>query len=209
MAIKLTLLPNGPINLTSEGEDPLVLRSATGDDIPLPNPAFLCRCGVSKKKPFCDGAHGKAGYTDANTCRNDDLKTFQAEGITVHFNRSICSGAAACVHSLPSVFESSGGDWIHPERAPVAEVIAAVRNCPSGALTFTLDGRTVVNEETEVSLRVVTNGPYEIKGPVDLAAPKWSKNASQSNFALCRCGKSANAPFCDYTHGEQGWDDSV
>ena len=57
-------------------------------------------------------------------------------------------------------------------------------------------------------MRIVKNGPYEISGPVEFDAPKWSRNASRTNFALCRCGKSANAPFCDDSHGEQGWEDS-
>jgi len=207
MPIKIKLIPNGPIALDAEGED-FPLLQAEGQDIPLTEKAFLCRCGVSQNKPFCDGGHAKKGYSDENSCRNDQLKDFQGPGITVHFNRSICSGAAECVHNLPEVFKSSGEDWIQPGQASVDEVIATVRKCPSGALTFTVGGKTVIKQENAVSVRVVKNGPYEIKGPVRFEAPKWSTNASRTNFALCRCGKSANAPFCDYSHGEQKWDDS-
>ena len=58
MPIKIKLIPNGPIALDAEGEDFPVLK-AEGQDIPLSKKAFLCRCGVSQNKPYCDGGHAK------------------------------------------------------------------------------------------------------------------------------------------------------
>lgn len=208
MAIKFILVPNGPILLKAEGEDYPALQAEGGRELAVGKPTGLCRCGASANKPFCDGAHAGRGYSDENRCQNDELKDFSAPDITVHFNRSICSGAAACVHGLPAVFKSDGADWIQPANASVEEVIETVRRCPSGALTYSLGGETAVKQESAVSIRVVPNGPYEIKGPVEFEPTKWSRNASKTNFALCRCGMSKNAPFCDYTHGEEGWDDS-
>jgi len=208
MAIKVTLMPNGPIVLKADGDEHPVLKAEAAEDIRVEKAVVLCRCGESQRKPHCDGAHVSAGYSDENTCQNDKLQNYETPGITVHFNRSICSGAALCVRNLPAVFESSSEDWIHPANATVEEVIATVNMCPSGALSYTRDGKIEVKQESDLSVRIVRNGPYEIKGPVEFDSPKWSENASRTNFALCRCGKSANAPFCDYTHGEQGWDDS-
>ena len=208
MPIKITLQTDGPITLIAEGEDFPVLKTAEGEDIKVEDTVFLCRCGESQDKPFCDWSHTGSGYSDRNRCENDKLQDNPAPGITVHFNRSICSGAAECVHNLPTVFKNASEDWIHPAEASVEEVIETVRKCPSGALTYTLDGKTEVKEEKEISIRIVKNGPYEIQGPVECKTPKWSLNASKTNFALCRCGKSGNIPFCDYSHGEQGWDDS-
>jgi CDGSH-type Zn-finger protein/ferredoxin len=208
MAVKITLLTDGPIALEAAGEDLPVLQCQEGDDIRAKETVFLCRCGESRNKPFCDGTHVASGYTDKNVCTNDRLENFEATGITVHFNRSICSGAAECVRNLPAVFESKSEDWIHPAAASVEEVVETVRKCPSGALTFTIGGETAVKQEKAVSIRIVKNGPYEIKGPVEMDTPRWSVNASQTNFTLCRCGRSRNIPFCDYSHGEQGWDDT-
>ena len=208
MPIKIMLVENGPIGLKADDGDFPILENEAGEDVALDKPIFLCRCGASANKPYCDGAHSAAGYSDENRCANDRLQDFEAPGITVHFNRSICSGAAACVRGLPAVFKSDSKDWIHPAEAPVADVIATVKKCPSGALTYTLDGTTHANEGAEFSVRIVKNGPYQIKGSVEFEAPRWSRNASRTKFALCRCGKSANIPFCDYSHGEQGWDDA-
>ena len=207
MAIKISFKPKGPIVLSTDGEPFPVLHSATGRDIQPEKATFLCRCGASRNKPNCDGSHVAAGYSDANRCANDALLTTEAPGITVHFNRSICSGAGECVRNLPAVFVSGAKDWIRPDQAPVDEVIATVRRCPSGALTYSVDGKAVTRDEKAVSVRIVANGPYEITGPVEIDTPRWSTNASRTCFALCRCGKSANAPFCDYSHGEQGWQD--
>jgi CDGSH-type Zn-finger protein/ferredoxin len=208
MAIRIELVKNGPIKLSAEGEDFPVLRANEDSEIKAEGPAFLCRCGASRNKPFCDGAHASEGYSDENRCENDALQSHEAPGITVHFNRAICSGAAKCVRNLPEVFVSDSEDWIHPEKASVDEVIATVSLCPSGALTYTLAGQTRVRENSKVSVNIVKNGPYEVTGPVKFDAPRWSQNASKTNFALCRCGKSSNSPFCDYSHGEKGWRDS-
>lgn len=207
MAVKISLKPNGPIMLSAEGEPFPVLRSATGADIQPEKAVFLCRCGESSNKPYCDGSHAAQGYSDENRCNRDALLNAQAPGITVHFNRAICSGAGECVRGLPEVFVSGAKDWIRPTEGSVEDIIATVRKCPSGALTYTVDGKTVTRNDAEVGVRIVANGPYEITGPVEFDPPRWSTNASRTCFALCRCGKSENAPFCDYSHGEKGWQD--
>ncbi|MGD9547627.1 MAG: CDGSH iron-sulfur domain-containing protein [Candidatus Krumholzibacteriia bacterium] len=208
MPVRITLKPNGPIMISAEGDPFPVLHTATGEDVRPEKNVFLCRCGESANKPFCDGSHARVGYSDENRCTRDALLDADAPGITVHFNRAICSGAGECVRGLPAVFVSGAKDWIRPAEASVAEVIATVKKCPSGALTYSVDGQTRRRDETEVRVRIVKDGPYEITGPVEFDPPRWSANASKTCFALCRCGRSANAPFCDYSHGEQGWKDS-
>ncbi len=51
---------NGPLYL--EGE--LDVEGAGADQPSLAFRAALCRCGASQNKPFCDGAHEKAGFVD-------------------------------------------------------------------------------------------------------------------------------------------------
>lgn len=54
-------LPNGPLEVTG----PLEVQSGTGRAIARTNACFLCRCGGSNTKPFCDGTHARIGFSDA------------------------------------------------------------------------------------------------------------------------------------------------
>jgi len=51
---------NGPIQVTGN----FILKSAEGKVIETDDPIFLCRCGASKNKPFCDGSHRRVGLRD-------------------------------------------------------------------------------------------------------------------------------------------------
>ncbi|MBI2756758.1 MAG: CDGSH iron-sulfur domain-containing protein [Chloroflexi bacterium] len=62
MAVKITPTNNGPYMV--EGEVELV--SPSGKPIPTKGgKTFLCRCGGSTNKPFCDGTHSKTGFQAA------------------------------------------------------------------------------------------------------------------------------------------------
>ena len=52
---KITILKNGSLRV--EGEIPMEDHEGTSVTIPVGKPYHLCRCGVSQKKPFCDGRH--------------------------------------------------------------------------------------------------------------------------------------------------------
>jgi len=207
MSIRITPIENGPLMLNSENEPFPVLRGLPGGDVQPGKEVYLCRCGESANKPYCDGSHSAAGYTGENLCDRDTVKDFAAPEITVFFNRAICSGAGECVRGLPKVFVSGVKDWVRPDQASASEVMEVVQRCPSGALTYSVNGEHVKRDVKDVSVRIVKDGPYEITGPVELDTETWSANASRTCFALCRCGKAKNAPFCDYSHGEQGWSD--
>jgi CDGSH-type Zn-finger protein/uncharacterized Fe-S cluster protein YjdI len=57
--VKVIPSPNGPFTLKGEVE----LLSADGQVRHTGNRMFLCRCGASGNKPFCDGTHAKTGFT--------------------------------------------------------------------------------------------------------------------------------------------------
>jgi CDGSH-type Zn-finger protein/uncharacterized Fe-S cluster protein YjdI len=60
---------NGPLKVTSTKDGPLHVEgaleicSASGRTITRTMETWLCRCGHSQNKPFCDGSHSKVGFT--------------------------------------------------------------------------------------------------------------------------------------------------
>lgn len=57
--MKLTVTANGPIILDTQDE----VQIQVGDKAEKKTgPLYLCRCGQSATKPFCDGTHRKAKF---------------------------------------------------------------------------------------------------------------------------------------------------
>jgi len=56
--LELTPIANGPLKLVG----PLEIVSGTGRTVDRCSEAFLCRCGGSARKPYCDGTHKKIGF---------------------------------------------------------------------------------------------------------------------------------------------------
>ena len=125
----LQLRENGPLGIRAE----ILL-----DGEPIGMRAVLCRCGASKRKPFCDGSHNE-----------------------IHFK---ATGEPDTVDSEP--LPSRGGPLlIEPE----------------------------------------LNGPLAVKGNLELCCGTGRTINRVTSARLCRCGGSANKPYCDNTHRRNGF----
>jgi CDGSH-type Zn-finger protein/uncharacterized Fe-S cluster protein YjdI len=67
-ATDMPAVRNGPLRVDAQPNGPLQVRgnleivSGTGRVVARVSSAYLCRCGGSKNKPFCDGTHAKIGF---------------------------------------------------------------------------------------------------------------------------------------------------
>jgi 3-phenylpropionate/trans-cinnamate dioxygenase ferredoxin subunit len=59
--VRVTMLPEGPFEVVGEIE----MIGLDGQVIKTKKKCYLCRCGASTHKPFCDGTHSKAGFEAA------------------------------------------------------------------------------------------------------------------------------------------------
>ena len=162
----------------------------------------LCRCGGSANKPFCDGTHAKIGFSSAKIEGRvaDKREDYEGERIAIHDNRGICAHAGHCTDGLPSVFRLKQEPWIDPRGTPAEEIIETIRKCPSGALSYAVDGVEHRDREGPTAIFVSRNGPYVVTGGPQLIDVPRGEGGSTEHFTLCRCGGSKNKPFCDGAH---------
>ncbi len=57
----------------------------------------------------------------------------------------------------------------------------------------------------------LNNGPLRIEGDFEIADPQGQAFGlgGRTALSLCRCGHSANKPFCDGSHKKVGFTDEV
>lgn len=125
------------------------------------------------------------------------MRPVETTELTITFDGKRCIHARRCVLGLPEVFKpGERGGWIFPDSASAAQITKVIEACPSGALGYTVK----TSGETETAPQVNTarlweNGPLELNGPITVNGVDAGQHA-----LICRCGASANKPFCDGKH---------
>lgn len=90
-------------------------------------------------------------------------------------------------------------------------IVASSAPNAAGSMSPTLRGEPGACYGVGMSKITVNNhGPYRIEGTFSItdAAGKEFGLAGRTVISLCRCGHSANKPFCDGSHARQGWQSS-
>lgn len=192
-------------------KDLKILRNSKGVFIETTPSMALCRCGDSEKKPFCDGAHLHNGFSGKKEGGKhpDKNESFAGKEITIHDNRAVCSHIGHCILKLPEIFRKGKKPWVDPDAADPEEIAKAIRTCPSGALSYTMNKVLHKDYPHEPEIFMVKNGPYHAIGGVELEDKQGFKPETMDHYALCRCGKSKNKPFCDGTHIDTEFKDRV
>jgi CDGSH-type Zn-finger protein/truncated hemoglobin YjbI len=202
--IKVSL--NGPYLVSAVAE----ITNWLGEELPLQSEIALCRCGQSSNKPYCDGTHAGTNFSGAKDPKRvpDKRDAYPGQQIEIFDNRGICAHSGFCTDRLASVFHVGKEPFIAPSGGRMDEIIQAVRACPSGALSYGIDGveaRAQVDRARPASVEVSKDGPYRVTGDVRLVdelgndVPR-AEGSSREHYSLCRCGHSQNKPFCSGMH---------
>lgn len=189
--------------IVSEHGEPLSWRT---NEITDQGAAYaLCRCGGSANKPYCDGTHSSNdfdGTEAAPTDTYDQRRTsYPGTGIEVFDDRGICVHAGFCGNQASNVWKMSAKTDDTQVRA---QVMAMVERCPSGALTYAVEGSAIEPDlPTEVS--VIPNGPLWLSGGIPVERSDGQPVEVRNRVTLCRCGESGTKPLCDGSHKESGF----
>lgn len=204
---EIRLAHNGPLLVTN-----VALQTWLGEELSSRPQMALCRCGASTTKPYCDGSHAKTGFDDAKDPKRvpDRADAYPGQQITILDNRGVCQHSGFCSDRLSTVFRVKGEPFVAPSGGRMDEIVRAVRDCPSGALSYAVDeveARAAVDwhDKRRPTIEVSKNGPYRVTGGVALLDEEGrdvprAAGASREHYALCRCGHSQNKPFCSGVH---------
>ncbi len=185
------------------------LISSDEKNVETPRVCSLCRCGESKLKPLCDGSHAA---TEFDGTREDsskkELEYYRGKKITIVFDRYLCMGAGKC-GELEAVFGTHDAPKYEPDAAPVEDIIATIKECPSGALSYIIDEVHHRDYFDKAQIVVEKDGPLHFQGAISLIDDQDSDKLlpKADHYTLCRCGGSKKKPICDGSHEENGFSD--
>lgn len=133
-------------------------------------------------------------------------RVYANDKIEVTWEPRLCIHVRSCVGNLNRVFDPDARPWVNVDAADPAEIAATVVTCPTGALHFRrLDGGEQEAAAEDVTVDPRPNGPLFLRGQIRVSDGDGNVIREDTRVALCRCGGSANKPFCDGTHRRIGF----
>lgn len=124
--------------------------------------------------------------------------------VTVVWKPGICIHSAICVKGLPGVFKPDEKPWIKMEGSDTGAIVDQVKKCPSGALSFFMndseDQAVAAGHDKDTLIEIMENGPMLVHGKLHVTHPNGDVEEKEKTTAFCRCGHSANKPYCDGAH---------
>ncbi len=133
------------------------------------------------------------------------IRKYTGEKIDVTYGVERCIHAEECIKRLHAVFDTAKRPWIQPDAGSADNIATTILHCPSGALHYERkDGGEDEPISAHNTIRLNMNGPLYLRGDFTIVNGVGELVVNDTRAALCRCGGSANKPFCDNTHRKIG-----
>ena len=218
---KIKIIKNGPYKVTGNVpmREKIIVPKGNqyeyrdGKEFPDDDSYLLCRCGHSKKHPFCDGTHSKINFDGTETASKKTFKeraeVLEGPGINL-LDDGRCAYARFC-------HRNDGDAWELTEQSDDErlreEAIIAAKECPAGRLLAVTKNNDDIEPELDPSIDILqdeelnVSGPIYVKGYIPIEAADGDVYEVRNRQTLCRCGKSKIKPFCDSTHVKSNFRD--
>jgi CDGSH-type Zn-finger protein len=219
--IKVTVTKNGPYLV--KGAVPMARQTivsdaqgesrewSEGERFETNETYALCRCGQSANKPFCDGSHVRVEFDGTETASTEPYAVQATEqvgpSLTLYDAQSLCAFARFC--------DVAGQVWnlVEQDGARAAAMTAQEAGlCPSGRLVVrNHHDNSDIEPEFSPSIGIVADpaqgvaGPIWVRGGITVVSADNETYEVRNRVTLCRCGASANKPFCDASHASIGF----
>jgi CDGSH-type Zn-finger protein len=182
------------------------LEYREGKKFPAATQYALCRCGQSANKPFCDGSHAKVHFDGTETASHEpylqQAATIDGPTLRLTDQENLCAFARFC--------DPQGKIWnlVTLDTAEAREIARhEAAHCPAGRLVIwdKASGKAIepkfapslgLIEDTEKKV----GGPIWVRGGIPVVSAAGKTYEIRNRLTLCRCGSSANKPFCDGSH---------
>ena len=189
--VEISAIANGPFKVSN-----LKTLEYCGQKTEISGDTYICRCGESKKAPYCDGSHSKVDFKGENDgVYNHDMVEWQGKKIKTYFNPNICMHAYKCKNG--DLRKSEPEDGTQKSATEIADI---VQSYPSGALTFELMEDIATNDKQDLPHKLSLIKVRFRFTAICLGKLRTSKRQPTNRVTLCRCGLSKNKPYCDANH---------
>ncbi len=189
--------------VVSEHGEPLAWK--TGEPAETPDRFALCRCGQSSNKPFCDGTHARTEWDGTDGAPREPYaeraSSLGGDGIEIFDDRPTCVHAGFCGNQVTNVWKMAARTGDSRIRA---QAMAMIERCPSGALTYAVDGDQI-EPDLPTEIAVIPDGPLWVSGGLDVERADGTMLETRNRVTLCRCGQSGSKPLCDGSHKDAGF----
>jgi CDGSH-type Zn-finger protein/uncharacterized Fe-S cluster protein YjdI len=137
-----------------------------------------------------------------------DKTKYPGEKISVEWDGRLCIHIGECGDSAGELFVGGRDPWCKPDLTTVDDVVDVVKRCPTGAITFDSADKSISEKaDSTNTITVSYQGPYFIRGDLEIDGASDDMPGVKYRAALCRCGASKNKPFCDNSHESIGFKD--
>lgn len=136
------------------------------------------------------------------------IKEYSNGEVTIVWQPAKCIHSTICFRSLPQVFNPQERPWVKVAAATTERLIEQVKSCPSGALSYKTNeaAQATPAATAVVRVKVAPQGPLIVQGAIEVQ-DQQGNISKHTMTALCRCGASANKPYCDGSHQRIGFSD--